>query len=192
MVMLKPKLIVISAPSGCGKTTIVREILKIHPEMNFSISATTRPKRENEIDGKDYYFITKDEFEKRIKENGLVEWQKIYDDYYGTLAEEVEKSLKANKSIIFDIDVLGALSIKKRYTDDSVIIFIDVPSFEVLKERLRNRKTENDETFKKRLDRVEMEMKQKKNFDYTVVNDDLQKAVERVNEIIYDLITENK
>ncbi len=160
--------------------------------MNFSISATTRPKRDNEIDGKDYYFITKDEFEKRIKENGLVEWQKIYDDYYGTLAEEVEKSLKANKSIIFDIDVLGAISIKKRYPDDSVIIFIDVPSFEVLKERLRNRKTENEETFKKRLDRVEMEMKQKINFDYIVVNDDLQKAVDRVNEIIHSLISENK
>jgi guanylate kinase len=189
--MAKPKLLVISAPSGCGKTTIVHEILKLHPEMNFSVSATTRPKRKTEIDGKDYHFITKAEFEKKINEDGLVEWQKIYDDYYGSLVDEVENSLKANKSIIFDIDVLGALSIKKRYPKDSVIVFIDVPSIEVLKERLRNRKTENEETFKKRLDRVEMEMKQKINFDFIVVNNDLQKAVKNVNKIVSGALTEN-
>jgi guanylate kinase len=190
--MSKPKLIVISAPSGCGKTTIVHEILKKHPEMDFSVSAATRPKRENEVDGKDYFFITKEEFEKRIKEDKLVEWQKIYDDYYGTLQDEVEKSLRADKSIIFDIDVLGALSIKKRYPKDSVIVFIDVPSLEVLKERLRNRKTENEVTLKTRLDRVDMEMKQKVNFDFIVVNDDLQNAVNKVNEIIDTATTENK
>jgi guanylate kinase len=189
--MQKPKLIVISAPSGCGKTTIVHEILKKYPDMNFSVSATTRKKRDIEVHGKDYFFVTKEEFEKRIAENKLAEWQKIYDDYYGTLVDEVDKSIKSGKSIIFDIDVLGALSIKKRYPENSVIIFIDIPNIEVLKERLRNRKTESEETFQKRLSRVEMEMKQKSQFDFVVINEHLQKAVEEVDEIIKKVLTEN-
>ncbi|RCK75941.1 MAG: Guanylate kinase [Ignavibacteriae bacterium] len=178
------KLLVISAPSGCGKTTIVQEILKRHPEFYFSISATTRKKREYEIDGKDYYFISKSEFEKMIQQNELIEWQKIYDDYYGTPVSEIKKAEKNGKSIVFDIDVLGALNIKKKFPNDTVTIFIDVPSLEVLVERLKNRKTENEETLRKRLERVEMEMKQKEFFDYIVINDDLSKAVNEVENII--------
>lgn len=180
----KKRLIIISAPSGCGKTTIVREILKKHPELHFSVSATTRTKRLNEVDGRDYYFLSKEQFEKYIEENKLVEWEKIYDDYYGTLVEEIENALAAGKLIIFDIDVLGALSIKKRYQDDAMSIIIDVPNIDLLKERLKNRDTESEETFQKRLSRVEMEFDKKKYFDYVIVNDELDKAVNEVNEII--------
>lgn len=182
--MSKPKLIVVSAPSGCGKTTIVKEILKNHPEFYFSVSATTRTKRNDETEGKDYYFITKDEFQKHIENNTLIEWQIIYDDYYGTLVSEVDKSFARGKSIVFDIDVLGALSIKKKYPEDSILIFIDIPDMNVLIERLKNRQTESAETFKKRIDRVEMEMKQKSLFDYIVINDRLQKAVDDIQKII--------
>lgn len=184
--MSKPKLIVVSAPSGCGKTTIVKEILKNHPEFYFSVSATTRAKRNNETDGKDYYFITKEEFLKHIENDTLIEWQKIYDDYYGTLVSEVDKSFAHGKSVVFDIDVLGALSIKKKYPEDSILIFIDVPNMDILKERLKNRQTESPETLKKRIDRFEMEMKQKTLFDYIVINDKIQKAVDEVEKIISD------
>ncbi len=182
--MSKPKLIVVSAPSGCGKTTIVKEILKNHPEFHFSVSATTRAKRNTETDGKDYYFITKEEFQKHIENDTLIEWQKIYDDYYGTLVSEVDKSFVCGKSVVFDIDVLGALSIKKKYPEDSMLIFIDVPDMNILKERLKNRKTESPETLKKRIDRVEMELEQKTLFDYIVINDQLQLAVDEVEKII--------
>lgn len=178
------KLIIISAPSGCGKTTIAREILKRHPEFYFSVSATTRQKRDNEVDGKDYYFITKNEFEKMIEQDELIEWQKIYDDYYGTPVSEIQKGSENSTAIIFDIDVLGALNIKKKFPDNTITIFIDVPSVEVLKDRLKNRKTEDEETFRKRIERIEMEMKQKEFFDFIVINDDLSKAVNEVEKII--------
>lgn len=178
------KLIIISAPSGCGKTTIAREILKKHPDFYFSVSATTRQKRENEIDGIDYHFISKSEFEKMIQQNELVEWQKIYDDYYGTPISEIQKGSENSKAIIFDIDVLGALNIKKEFPDNTITIFIDVPSIEVLIERLKSRKTEDEETLRKRIKRVEMEMKQKKLFDFIVINEDLSTAVNEVEKII--------
>lgn len=178
------KFLVISAPSGCGKTTIVQEVLKRHPEFYFSISATTRKKREHETDGKDYYFISKSSFEKMIQENQLIEWQKIYDDYYGTPVSEIQKAMENGKTIIFDIDVLGALNIKKKFPENTVTIFIDVPNKEVLVERLKNRKTEDEQTLSKRLERVEMEMKQKKYFDFIVINDELSKAVNEVENII--------
>src|ERR1043166_6684039 len=152
--MTKPKLFVISAPSGCGKTTIAREILKRHPEVVFSVSATTRKKREKEIHGKDYFFLAKEEFENKIRNGELIEWEEIYGDYYGTLKSEIDAGLNAGRSILFDVDVKGALSIKKKYPNDTVLIFIDPPSVEILTERLTNRKTEDPETIRKRLERV--------------------------------------
>ena len=182
--MAKPKLIVISAPSGCGKTTIAQDILRRHPEMLFSVSATTRKKREGEVDGKAYFFLSKEEFEEKLRRNELVEWEQIYGNYYGTLKSEVDKTLNAGTSMLFDVDVKGALSIKKQYPDDAVLIFIEPPSIQILTERLTNRKTEDAETIKRRLDRVPMEMEMGKEFDFRVVNDQLTKAIQDVDTII--------
>jgi guanylate kinase len=182
--MAKGNLIVISAPSGCGKTTIAKAILEKYPAMLFSVSATTRPIRNGEIDRKDYYFLTKQEFEDRIRTGDLVEWEEIYGNYYGTLKSEIHRALDHGYSMIFDVDVKGALSIRRHFPNDSILIFIKPPSMKTLKERLENRKTENPETLKRRLDRVPMELEQGSQFDYQVVNDDLDKAINEVNEIV--------
>lgn len=187
--MARPRLIVVSAPSGCGKTTIAKEILQRHPDFLFSVSATTRPKREFETHGKDYFFLTKQEFEERIQKDDLVEWEQIYDNYYGTLKSEVDAALQSGRSILFDVDVKGALSIKKRYPSESVLVFIEPPSIEVLNERLTNRKTENVEIIKKRLARVPMELERGKEFDFRVVNDDLQTAIRNIDTVINNAIT---
>ncbi len=186
--MAKPKLIVISAPSGCGKTTIAQDILRRHPEMLFSVSATTRKKREGEVDGKAYFFLSKEEFEEKLHRNELVEWEQIYGNYYGTLKSEIDKTLNAGTSMLFDVDVKGALSIKKQYPDNAVLIFIEPPSIQILTERLTNRKTEDAETIKRRLDRVPMEMDKGKEFDFRVVNDQLPKAIQDVDTIICNVI----
>jgi guanylate kinase len=178
------KLIVISAPSGCGKTTIAKAILSKYPAMLFSVSATTRPIRSGEANGKDYFFLTKLEFEDRIRVGDLVEWEEIYGNYYGTLKSEIRRALDHGNTMMFDVDVKGALSIRQHFPNDSVLIFIKPPSMEVLKNRLENRKTESPETLKRRLDRVPMELKEGSQFDFQVVNDDLNKAIAEVNEIV--------
>jgi guanylate kinase len=178
------KLIVISAPSGCGKTTIAKAILSKYPAMFFSVSATTRPIRAGEVQGKDYFFLTKLEFEDRIRIGDLVEWEEIYGNYYGTLKCEIRRALDHGNSMLFDVDVKGALSIRQHFPNDSILIFIMPPSMEVLKTRLENRKTESPETLKRRLDRVPMELKEGSQFDFQVVNDDLQQAIADVDKIV--------
>jgi guanylate kinase len=185
----KAKLIVFSAPSGSGKTTIVRSVLKHFPELVFSVSATTRKRRATEIDGKDYFFISEEEFEKKIKNNEFVEWEKFYDYYYGTLVSFIEDKLAKFQSVVLEVDVKGALSIKKSYPD-SVLIFIMPPSLEELKVRLINRKTESEDDFKKRIHRAEMELSYKDKFDYIVVNDNLESAKKQVLEIINNEINQ--
>jgi guanylate kinase len=182
--MTKGKLVVLSAPSGCGKTTIAKAVLNRHPRMLFSVSATTRPRRNAETEGKDYFFLSRTEFENRIRKGDLVEWEEIYGNYYGTLKSEVNKALQQGRAMLFDVDVKGGLSIRQAFRDDSVLIFIKPPSFEVLWKRLENRKTENFETFKVRMERVPMELEEGNKFDYQVVNDDLQKAIEEVDRIV--------
>jgi guanylate kinase len=182
--MPKPKLIVISAPSGCGKTTIAREILRRHPGMLFSVSATTRPMRAHEEHGKDYFFLTAEDFRRRIAAGELAEWEEIYGNYYGTLKTEIDAALGGGRSMMFDIDVNGALSIKRLYPDDAVLIFIKPPSVEVLTERLRLRNTETPETIRKRLERVPMELGKAPEFDFAVINDDLATAVNAVDDIV--------
>ncbi len=182
--MKRGRLIVISAPSGSGKTTIARAIMQKYPAMLFSVSATTRQPRAAEVDGRDYFFLSKDEFQKRVQLGDLVEWEEIYGNYYGTLKSEVDRALQRGAIMLFDVDVKGALSIKRTYPNDSILIFIKPPSFEVLKHRLLNRKTEDEATIRRRLDRVPMELEKGSQFDWQVVNDDLETAVRTVDGII--------
>lgn len=178
-------LYVFSAPSGSGKTTIVKEILKEYPEFMFSISATTRTKRENETDKKDYFFITKEEFEEKIRNDEFVEYELIYDNnYYGTLKSEVDKCISEGKSMLFDMDVKGALSIKRIYKDKAVLIFVNPPDKNTIIERLIKRGTESDEYLKRRIARIDFEMTLKDKFDVVLNNFDLKTAVEEAKNII--------
>ncbi len=182
--MKRGRLIVLSAPSGSGKTTIARAMLQKYPGMLFSVSATTRSPRAGEVDGRDYFFLSKDVFRQRVDEGDLVEWEEIYGNYYGTLKSEVDRALRRGKIMLFDVDVKGALSIKRVYPDDSILIFIKPPSFEVLRQRLMNRKTEDEATIQRRLERVPMELEKGNQFDWQVINDDLRVAIDNVNKII--------
>jgi guanylate kinase len=179
----RAKLFVFSAPSGSGKTTIVRSILESFPNFIFSISATTRKKRDHEIDGEDYFFISDSEFLKQIDEGKFVEWERFYGYYYGTLKSFVDSKLEEGSSLVFEVDVKGALSIKKHYPD-SVLIFIMPPSIEELKNRLIKRKTETSDDLKKRIERAELELSYKDKFDHLVVNNELEPAIEEVKNII--------
>lgn len=178
-------LYVIAAPSGAGKTTIVKEILRTNPELVFSVSATTRYMRENETEGKDYFFFSKEDFRKMIENNELVEYETLFNgDYYGTLRSFVNENLEKNRSVIFDIDVNGALNIKKIYGEKAKLIFIFPPDIETLKERLKKRATESPEQIAERIKRVDLEIGKKNDFDYIVVNENLDKAVTEVQNII--------
>lgn len=177
-------LIVLAAPSGAGKTTIAHRLLKEFPMMRFSISATTRPKRPKEQDSIDYYFMTKDEFQQKIENNELAEYEEIFGNFYGTLRSEIDKGKKQNKLLLFDIDVKGALSLRKAYPEDTLLIFISPPTIEELEKRLRLRNTENQEQIDKRLSRVEMELKLKDKFDYVIINDVLEEAIKKTIEIV--------
>lgn len=177
------KLIVICAPSGSGKTTIAREIMKLNPSLVFSVSATTRPKRPGEMDGRDYFFLAKEEFKRRVDAGEFVEWEEVYGEYYGTLKSEVEHALRRGHHAVFDVDVNGGLAIK-RYSPSALLIFVRPPSVEVLRQRLEQRKTETEETLKKRLERVPMELEKGNQFDHQVVNDVLGTAVAEVQRIV--------
>ncbi len=177
-------LYVIAAPSGAGKTTIVKEILKKYPGLVFSVSATTRKKRENEAEGKDYFYYTREEFKKMIDKGELVEYEILFNgDYYGTLKSFVNQNLENDRNVIFDIDVNGALNIKKIYGKKAILVFIMPPDMDTLKERLKKRGTESIDQINERIKRVDLEIGKKDDFDYIVVNDNLNKAVSEVEEI---------
>lgn len=182
-------LLVISAPSGAGKTTIVKEVLRRYPFFKFSISATTREMRSGETNGKDYFFLSKPEFEERISNGELVEYEEIYSNYYGTLKSEVEKALSLGEDIVFDVDVKGGLSIKRKFPE-AVTIFIKPPSFEVLKERLEKRGSETRGQIERRLKRVPMELEKGELYDYIIVNDELKRAISEVFEVINNKMKE--
>jgi guanylate kinase len=179
-------LFVISAPSGAGKTTVIRELFNILPGLRFSVSATTRPKRKIEKEGKDYYFISKQEFKKKISKSEFVEWEEVHGHLYGTLKSEIEKYQNNPLDLVFDVDVKGALNIKKLYPQ-AITIFIEAPRNELL-ERLNKRRTESSDEIKKRLARIDLELSFKNEFDYTVLNmsspDGVKKAVEEIISII--------
>jgi len=180
---------VITAPSGTGKTTIIRSILKILPNVVYSISATTREKRPNEQDGVDYFFVDKETFQQRIDEKQFVEWEKVYDYFYGTPKSFVENVISEGKSVLLEVEVKGALSIKKVYPD-SIMIYLLPPSLEELEKRLRERKTENEADFQKRIERAKMELSLKEKFDYFIVNNNLNTAILELKELIEKITTE--
>ena len=184
-----PKLIIISAPSGAGKTTIVKHLLSSGISLGFSVSACSRPMREGETDGKDYFFLTSDEFRKRINQGDLLEWEEVYPgSFYGTLRSEVDRLLEAGQSVIFDVDVVGGLNIKKIYGGQALAIFVKPPSFEVLKQRLVARSTDNQQSLDKRIDKAEWELTFAPRFDYTLINDNLETALNKAVEVVSDFL----
>ncbi len=179
------KHLVFTAPSGAGKTTIVRHLLKHFDELDFSVSATTRAKRAHETHGKDYYFMSKEEFETKLQNNKFVEYEEVYKgQYYGTLMSEVERIEKKGKHIIFDIDVKGAVSIKEAFGDRVLTVFIKPPSFEILKQRLIDRNTESEDALKTRISRMKEELGFESKFDRVLVNDLLEVTLEEAEHIV--------
>ncbi|GAB1430393.1 guanylate kinase [Ignavibacteria bacterium] len=182
--MLLKKLIVLSAPSGGGKTTVARHLLAVFPELRFSVSATTRPIRAGEVFGKDYFFLTKQEFEQKIADGDLLEYEEIFGNLYGTLRSETQRALGEGRPMLFDVDVKGALSIRRAFPDDSLLLFIAPPDAETLKRRLQARNTESEEQIQIRLSRTEMEMQLIGEFDIIIVNDDLHKTLAEAEQAI--------
>ena len=183
----KGAIIAISAPSGTGKTTILRRILSDFPEIVFSVSATTRKRRKNEVEGVDYFFISEEEFKKKIQNNEFVEWELFYDYYYGTFRDFIENCINNGKSVILEVDVHGAVEIKRIYPD-AILIYIAPPSLEELRIRLKKRQTENEEDLKKRIERAKMELSHKDKFDYFIVNNDLNTAYSEIKSLIGKII----
>lgn len=180
---------IFTAPSGAGKTTVVRHLLEKYQDLDFSISAATREQREYEIDGKDYYFMSVEDFKQKIKEDAFVEWEEVYaNQYYGTLKSEVERIWNEGKNIIFDIDVKGAKNIKSIYGDSCMSVFVRPPSYDVLVERLTNRNTESEESLKKRLEKIRREMIEENSFDIVLVNDVLDITLMEADHIVETFI----
>jgi guanylate kinase len=181
------KALIFSAPSGSGKTTIVRHLLANNSDLGFSISASTRDKRgRTESHGKDYYFLTPDEFKKKIDEDAFIEWEEVYEgNFYGTLKSEIERIWNEGKNVIFDVDVQGGLNLKKYFGDRALGVFVKVPSVEVLTERLRDRGTESDESLSRRLFKANFEMSFANKFDVVLVNEELQHSLNEAQSL-YD------
>jgi len=183
------KLIVISAPSGAGKTSIVHFLLGKTDALSFSVSACSRARRDNETDGIDYHFLTVDEFQKEIKEDSFLEWEEVYkNQYYGTLKSEVERIWKEGKTVIFDVDVVGGINIKKQYQKECLSIFIMPPSLAVLEERLQKRGSESKESLQKRVAKAKEEIAKRMEFDQVILNDDFEVACMETMEVIQKFI----
>ena len=183
------KLVIFSAPSGSGKTTIVRELLKRFDCFEFSISATSRKPRGQEQHGVDYYFLSNEEFRQRVERDEFVEWEEVYvGTCYGTLKSEMERIWSKGNVIIFDVDVMGGINLKRLFGEDACSMFIMPPSVEELERRLRGRGTDSEEVIQKRIAKAEFELSKSPEFDYTVVNDDLQVAVDEAATIIRNFL----
>lgn len=184
------KVIIFSAPSGSGKTTLVKHCLSIFPSLEFSISATTRTPREGEINGKDYHFLTPEEFKTKIKNEDFIEYEEVYTDkFYGTLKSEIERIWENKKVVIFDVDVVGGVNLKKIFGHQALSIFIAPPSIEELENRLIKRNTDSLDTIKTRVEKAKEELTYQDKFDQILVNDNLDKAKNEIEDIIKNFIT---
>jgi len=190
---MKGKLLIFSAPSGAGKTTIVKYLMKNIPGLEFSVSATSRQPRTGEIDGKDYYFLSGSEFSKKISNGEFLEYEEVYSGiYYGTLKSEVERIMSRGNNVILDVDVIGGLNIKKIYGDEALAVFIKPPSLEELKKRLQKRSTETSEKIRMRLSKAKEELGFARRFDKIIINDELSKALEEAKKTVIAFLRGNQ
>jgi guanylate kinase len=186
---MKGKLIIFSAPSGAGKTTIVKHLLNKGFNLEFSVSATSRPPRGNEKHGKDYYFLTADDFKKKIANNEFLEWEEVYTNkFYGTLKSEVERIRQEGKNVVFDVDVVGGCNIKDYYGDEALSVFVQPPSVETLEKRLKARSTDSDEVIKTRVEKAKYELSFAPRFDKIIVNDKLEEALEEAEKMLNEFL----
>ena len=185
------KYFIISAPSGSGKSSLANFLLSKENSLAFSISSTTRRKRKYEVHGKDYYFISNDEFENHIALNNFIEWEQVYKgDFKGTLKSEIKRLTDNGKNIIFDVDVIGGLNLKKYFGDDALSIYVDVPSFDILEKRLKSRGSEVVKEIDERIEKAKFEITQKEYFDVVLMNDEFDKASLKIYEIIKNFLRE--
>ncbi len=184
--MQQGKAIIFCAPSGSGKTTIVRYLIQQNPNLGFSVSACTREKRHNETDGKDYYFLTPDAFRKRITQDAFIEWEEVYEDrFYGTLKSEIARIWANGKHVIFDVDVVGGLHLKEYFKDKALSIFVKAPSVDVIHQRLVSRQTDSHESITQRVQKAAQELSYEHRFDQVIVNDDLEESFRHAQKL-YD------
>lgn len=179
------KVVILSAPSGAGKTTIVKHLLNLDLNLEFSISACSREKRAGEKENVDYYYLTPDDFKEKVKNNEFVEWEEVYEgNYYGTLKTEIERIWSKGNNVLFEVDVKGGINLKKLFGNKALSVFIKPPSVNALRERLKARSTESDDVIEKRMKRAEEELLYVKEFDIAIVNDNLEKAKEETYEAV--------
>ena len=187
--MNKGKVIIFCAPSGSGKTTIVKHLLQVNPSLMFSVSACTRDKRAGEVDGKDYYFLGKDAFKQKISANEFLEYEEVYGgNFYGTLKSEIDRIWSLDKVVVFDVDVVGGLHLKQYFGDKALAIFVKPPNIQVLEERLRFRSTETEETLRMRVNKAVKEIAFESKFEQVLLNDDLKHALAQAELIVNHFI----
>ncbi|MEX1002494.1 MAG: guanylate kinase [Crocinitomicaceae bacterium] len=185
------KCLIFSAPSGAGKTTLVHYLLRNVEDLEFSISATSREPRGRELDGIDYHFLSVKEFEQKIEDNEFVEWEEVYENnYYGTLKSEVKKAWDNHKIVVFDVDAEGGINLKRIFGEQALSVFIKPPSLFVLEQRLRDRHTETEESIQKRLNKANRELKKADQFDYILMNDNLEQACMEAKELVEKFISQ--
>lgn len=188
--MHQGKAIIFSAPSGSGKTTIVRHLLQQNPDLDFSVSACTRERRHNEIDGRDYYFFTPEVFKKKIAEGAFIEWEEVYHNrFYGTLKSEIERIWANNKNVIFDVDVVGGLNLKKYFQERALAVFVKAPSIDVIRQRLVARQTDSPESISQRVQKAAKELSYEHYFDEVIVNDNLEDSFQKAQQL-YNRLTQ--
>lgn len=182
------KIIIIVAPSGSGKSTLIVRLKKEFPQLAESVSFTTRPMRTGEVHGKNYFYIGVQEFEQKIKQGDFLEWAKVHSNYYGTSKEFVETGLKEGKQLLFDVDVQGADSFKQTFGDKALAIFIEPPSLQVLEERLKKRATDSPAVIQERVNNAKKELLRRDDFDFLLMNDDLEKAYGKLKDIVQKIL----